>query len=568
MARRRKKSECEIASYDTTKSFIDNFEILVEAAVDCELQESFVEQYREYINAACDVLKLTEQEVLLLCPFLKNSDKIYDFGDMARFYDCTSMKIMRYTSALKALYKKGYIKKDRHPGKEGFKVSYDALETISQGRSLEDGAPGNELSPMEFMKRLNAVFESARRRSYDFETGRRCNIEGSSVDDEVMILLRNNTHLNISCRILDMPISKLDKTILLYFCTEAVWDNNMNIDCDIMKRIFDSDGLFAYREILAGEHELARRRLIEVVTEEGMFGEGDELSLTETAQNDLLKPDFNFVQKKKGKSFHNVLKSNLIVEKSLFFGEQNKASLDTLKELLDEKRLVDIRQQLHFKGWGLGFTCLFYGAPGTGKTESVLQLARETGRDIMQVDISSVRTKWYGETEKLVKKVFTDYKDFVAQSEKTPILLFNEADGILSVRSELGADSTSCTKTENAIQNILLQEMETFDGILIATTNLTNNLDAAFERRFLYKIKFEKPDLEAKSAIWCSLMPGLTKDDALILASEYDFSGGEISNIARKCFINELLFNQTTTLEQIKATCSQEKLTKRVKIGF
>ena len=421
---------------------------------------------------------------------------------------------------------------------------------------------------MEFMKRLNAVFESARRRSYDFETGRRCNIEGSSVDDEVMNLLRNNTHLNISCRILDMPISKFDKTILLYFCTEAVWDNNMTIDSDTMKRIFDSEGLFVYREILAGEHELAKRRLIEVVTEEGMFSEEDELSLTETAQNDLLKPDFNFVQKKKGKSFHNVLKSNSIVEKSLFFGEQNKASLDTLKELLDENRMIEIRQQLQSKGWGLGFTCLFYGAPGTGKTESVLQLARETGRDIMQVDISSVRTKWYGETEKLVKKVFTDYKDFVAQSEKTPILLFNEADAILSVRTELGVDSTSCTKTENAIQNILLQEMETLDGILIATTNLTNNLDAAFERRFLYKIKFEKPDIEAKGEIWRSLMPSLTKEDAQILASEFDFSGGEISNIARKCFINELLFNQSTSLEQIKATCGQEKLIKRTKIGF
>ena len=568
MARRRKKSECEIASYDVTKSFIDNFEVLVSAAEDCELKEEFFVQYREHINVACDVLKLSEQELIVLCPFLNNSDKTYDFGDMARFYDCTSMRIIRYMSALKTLQKKGYIKREMYHGREGLKISHQALEIISQGKCLEDSVPENELSPMEFIKRLNAVFESARRRSYDFETGRRCNIEGSSVDDEVMILLRNNTHLNISCRILDMPISKLDKTILLYFCTEAVWENDMNIDCDTMKRIFDSDGLFAYREILAGEHELAKRRLIEVVTEEGMFGEGDELSLTETAQNDLLKPDFNFVQKKKGKSFHNVLKSNSIVEKSLFFGEQNKASLDTLKELLDEKRLVDIRQQLKSKGWGLGFTCLFYGAPGTGKTESVLQLARETGRNIMQVDISSVRTKWYGETEKLVKKVFTDYKDFVEQSEKTPILLFNEADGILSVRSELGADSTSCTKTENAIQNILLQEMETFDGILIATTNLTNNLDAAFERRFLYKIKFEKPDLEAKSAIWRSLMPKLTKDDARILASEYDFSGGEISNIARKCFINELLFNQTTSVEQIKAICSQEKLTKRTKIGF
>ena len=210
---------------------------------------------------------------------------------------------------------------------------------------------------------------------------------------------------------------------------------------------------------LAGKHELPKRGLIEVVNEERMFGAEDELSLTETAQVNLLKPDFNFMQKKKGKIYHNVIKSESIVEKSLFFGEQNKASLEVLKGLLDEGRMVEIRQQLKSKGWGLGFTCLFYGSPGTGKTESVLQLARETGRDIMQVDISSVRTKWYGETEKLVKKVFTDYKDFVAQSEKTPILLFNEADAILSVRSELGSDSSSVGKAENAIQNILLQEM-------------------------------------------------------------------------------------------------------------
>ena len=115
----------------------------------------------------------------------------------------------------------------------------------------------------------------------------------------------------------------------------------------------------------------------------------------------------------------------------------------------------------------------------------------------------------------------------------------------------------------------MLQEMETFDGILIATTNLINNLDAAFERRFLYKIKFEKPDIEAKGEIWRSLMPMLTKDDAKMLASEFDFSGGEISNIARKCFINELLFDSSTSLEQIREVCSQEKLTtKRAKIGF
>lgn len=110
------------------------------------------------------------------------------------------MRIMRYMSALKTLQKKGYIKREMYHGRDGLKISHQALEIISQGKCLEDGVLNNELSPMEFMKRLNAIFESARRRSYDFETGRRCNIEVSSVDDEVMILLRNNTHLMSNTR--------------------------------------------------------------------------------------------------------------------------------------------------------------------------------------------------------------------------------------------------------------------------------------------------------------------------------------------------------------------------------
>ena len=557
MGRRMKKSFEEFVAYDATKNFVDNLEYLIDAAEDCELQDSFMVQYREYIDRVCDLLKLTEQEVLMLCPFLKNSDKSFDVSDIARFYDCSSMRAMRYVSALKTLLKKGYIEKSIRHGKGEFKLAYKALEAISEGKCLEDVEP-EKLTPMTFMKTLDGLFEAKRRD----------NIDEEMLTDEVLALLRENSDFNISQRVLGMSLSNSSKVILMYFCKDAVWENNMEIDDDDLKNLLDSHGIFIYREIVAGSHELVEKGLIEVKTNEGMFGPSDNLILTEMAQNDLLKVDFNFIQKQKGKSFHNVVKGESVVAKSLFFGEKNRASIETLKELLDEKKLMEIREQLKNKGWGLGFTCLFYGAPGTGKTESVLQIARESGRDIMQVDISSTRNKWYGETEKQIKKIFTDYKDLVKQSKKTPILLFNEADAILSVRSELGSDSSSIGKTENAIQNILLQEMETFDGILIATTNLTNNLDAAFERRFLYKIKFEKPDIEAKGEIWRSLMPMLTKYDAKMLASEFDFSGGEISNIARKCFINELLFNDATTLEQIKEVCGQEKLTKRVRIGF
>ena len=81
---------------------------------------------------------------------------------------------------------------------------------------------------------------------------------------------------------------------------------------------------------------------------------------------------------------------------------------------------------------------------------------------------------------------------------------------------------------ENSIQNIILQEIENMEGILIATTNIAGNLDKAFERRFLYKIEFEIPDIHAKSAIWKSIIPELKDDEADILAVSYDFSGGQI----------------------------------------
>lgn len=99
-------------------------------------------------------------------------------------------------------------------------------------------------------------------------------------------------------------------------------------------------------------------------------------------------------------------------------------------------------------------------------------------------------------------------------------------------------------KMENSIQNIILQEIEQLDGILIATTNLPENMDKAFERRFLYKIQFEKPDLNCRTQIWQAMIPPLNDADASYLAGKYDFSGGEIENIARHFTIQSILHGQ------------------------
>ena len=215
-----------------------------------------------------------------------------------------------------------------------------------------------------------------------------------------------------------------------------------------------------------------------------------------------------------------------------------------------------------------GIAVLLYGEPGTGKTESVMQIAKATGRSIMHVDISATKTCWFGESEKLIKKVFTDYRKLCKKCKVKPILLFNEADAIFSKRKDV--NSGNVAQTENAIQNIILEEMENLDGILIATTNLADNLDGAFERRFLFKIRFDKPTTEAKTNIWMSKLPSLSLEDAQTLASSYEFSGGQIDNVVRKALMQEVIKGDKPTINSLVELCSEEKITKNnfKRIGF
>ena len=113
--------------------------------------------------------------------------------------------------------------------------------------------------------------------------------------------------------------------------------------------------------------------------------------------------------------------------------------------------------------------------------------------------------------------------------------------------------------------------MENFEGILFATTNLLKNMDAAFERRFLFKVQFDQPSLENAAKIWKSKLPFLTEDEARRLAERFPFSGGEIENITRKCVMNDLLTGSEITFQQVVEFCKQEKWTDKKnvnKIGF
>ena len=185
-----------------------------------------------------------------------------------------------------------------------------------------------------------------------------------------------------------------------------------------------------------------------------------------------------------------------------------------------------------------------------------MQLAKKTGRDIFCIDMSKLKSKWVGESEKCVKGVFNTYRQLCKSKKTKPILFFNEADAIFGKRME--NVESSAAQMLNTLQNIILQEMETLDGIMICTTNLHGNLDPAFERRFIYKIALEKPDENVRGKIWKSMLKGLEESDYSTLASRFQFSGGQIENVVRKSTVDYILSGEKTSLETVCKFCEEE----------
>ncbi|OYU82517.1 MAG: hypothetical protein CFE24_15220 [Flavobacterium sp. BFFFF2] len=258
-----------------------------------------------------------------------------------------------------------------------------------------------------------------------------------------------------------------------------------------------------------------------------------------------------------------------IQKTNLFYNPAEKQQLNTILKSMSQRSFLDLQERLKANKLPLGVTSLLYGAPGTGKTETVYQIAKKYNRPIFKVDIAETKSMWFGESQKLVKKIFTDYYELKKDERVCPILLFNEADAIIGKRKNAG--STSVADTENAIQNILLEELENFNGILFATSNLVHNLDPAFERRFLFKIKFDRPNPEHAAKIWKSKLPMISNKQAVILASSFIFSGGEMENIARKCIMEDVILGTKVSFEKVVSFCENEKWDKNTgstKIGF
>ena len=280
---------------------------------------------------------------------------------------------------------------------------------------------------------------------------------------------------------------------------------------------------------------------IHIITDDRTFSNSEII-----IPDDILEEIEGHKTTKSKKKGLDILKS-LIEEQEIFELVEPKKDLDEVVLPKETKKILEtIIKQLDKKvidrlvEWGIKETdsidarILFHGVAGTGKTLTALALAKSLGKVVLHFDSSKILSMYVGESEKNVRNIFDTYKKIVQESGISPVLLLNEADQFLTTRST--DTNSSVSQMYNQMQNIFLEQIEKFEGVLIATTNLLENIDKAFSRRFNYKVKFKPPTREERIELWKIHLPKnakFAKNFSVEKLADYKLTGGQIDLIVK-----------------------------------
>ena len=560
------KKKTSNSAKNNSKSLVASFVNIFNKLENCALKEEVLDSVKEDVKFLSERLGLNTIQCVMVAVLLDDEDGCL-FSDFAKHLGINNIQMQLYKSDMNDLVERDLVYCNTQTIRGVNKSIYmldDDFKSVIGNNDTYDTLSVSEWSLVDLMSHTSHIIDAKRDRNVTYDAMR----------NKIMGFIKNTQHLTLSAEIMKLNLEFPELLTVLIACKCIVLDSEYNIGPGDYNRAYET--LVVERKVFKGikdgKNNISRKELMENDNSDG-FARTHVFKLTDKALTILLPEYTNMEDANSTLSRNGLVEPETVKEKYLFYNTQEQHQIDTLCNLLDEARFKDVQKRLSETGMRTGFACLLYGGPGTGKTETVYQLARRTGRAIMPVNISEIRDKFVGETEKRIKHVFDKYRAYVKESQEKdtlcPILFFNEADAIISKRSENVEHSVD--KMENAMQNIILQEMENLDGILIATTNLTSNLDSAFERRFIYKIELSKPSKEVKSLIWQSMMPELCEYDADELAKSYDFSGGQIENVVRKQTINWVLYGKNATLEDLRTICNEESISNnktRSRIGF
>lgn len=538
-----------------------------------KLAKNFFEKAEPDLKAICDAFGLTKLEAALfsVIMYINFSSETVDLHDFVRYTECSPITAFALYKELDSLVRKQVlksIKADRKRNRQPSKLStfeYYVPDTLiseciwNNVKFKPKEVPKSE-SVFDLFTGLNEQFKSL--------------MEETTTYQEVIFDVQSLLHENSSLQFVqDLNKEMLDDDSLIFFlaCCSEYLDTLQDFNLSrIIAGLYRSDikkQLRVRQSVLNATHPLIEKGLIS--NDKGSF-KSEMAELTERSLK-ILIPDIAIFKKSKKNTSQLIIPHETIAEKKLFFDPELQGQVDNLTRVLMPENYEALVQRMQHLRMPHGICILLYGEkPGTGKTQLTYQIARMTRRNIIFFDLA-FKAKYYGESEANISKAFNYYKDYCSSkpSSEIPILFVNECDAVLSNRKKIGNSSTD--QTDNAIQNILLDQIENLSGILIATTNLTINLDPAFERRFLFKIHFETPTIEAKKAIWRDKIPELNDENASILALKFDFSGGQIENVARRYQMIWILEGRHPDLDEVLDLCSKERLYKTNesrKIGY
>lgn len=514
-----------------------------------------------------EVLELTDRQVEIFTVILEQAiaGKV-DTIEVAKTLGITKIQFISLKPDLDVLASKRYIL--YNPVRIRF--TFFIVPNIVIDAIIDNRKPSVEdlggMSMPKFVKQLDSIYRSFYNDEIDFHTlAAELSILYTQNEDNELVVAYNSYNL-------DEALETYEKVLLNYIICRVVYHNENCFGWENYGKLFFESELSSHIKstIDNGNLILQSKGILEFENSDG-FEHREFIRMSNKALKEFLS-QFELVGKNRRQVKNQVIRiisHEEVTHKQLFFNDSENKELDRLTNMLQKDHYNQIISRLEKKGMRKGVTCLFYGAPGTGKTASCYNLSAATGRDIFFIDMAQIKSKWVGESEENLSNLFRAYRKAVRESELAPIMVWNEADAIFGKRRNV---TNAVDKMENAMQNIILQELEDLEGILIATTNFSikDGFDPAMERRFLIKINFEKPQVEARTKIWQSMFTDISEADAHTLAAEFDFAGGLIENINRKATVDYILNGQQPSLDYLRELCVAERMGSGISthIGF
>lgn len=556
----------------TENSILDSIVVISKATQDSKTVNLNKSIHKKMGKIISEKLNCTTEEAMYFAIIFKkyyDRNSVVDISDIAGHLECDTIEVLAKNNILKSLVKKKLIavingnrtKLNSSLDKNGYSIKRKILDLIlMEGDIREDQV--EIINSISLVRNLADIMEIYLEKDISF----------IDVISDIEEIFEENKEIFLVEKIQRLGLfNHAEKMFLLYLIVKAYkGDDSIYLNTAMEDVLWDDKrGADLFKiNLVKGKSILEDKKLIEI--EKSTWRNDVLIQISDEGFEYLFGPEHDFfvVNKEKKKNEFEIPYIQ-IQEKPLFYNQEDLPTIDFMHDTLKEEKYQQITARLKEQNMPQGIAILLHGKPGTGKTETVYQVARVTERNIYKVEVSALKSMWFGESQRKIKKLFKDYYAYAEKQEKTPILLFNEADGVISKRKDSG--SSPVAQTENEIQNILLQEMEDFKGILMATTNLIDNIDTAFDRRFLIKLELTPPNAFIRHQIIKHNICHLNDNDCWILAEDFEFTGGVLQNIIRKSYMHEVLYNEKPCLDWYINLCNQETLhqkNNKSKVGF